>query len=76
MSSEPFRAMAEQIEHNAAAEFAGAFVLAPPGSESHRMLFLTPTGDPAIFWGTLRTVVDMALAEIAQQQGGQFAPRR
>lgn len=76
MSSEPFKAMADQIDHNEAGGFAGAFVIAPPGAEPHRMLFLNPSADAAIFWGTLKTVVDMALAELAQQQGGQFAPRR
>jgi hypothetical protein len=76
MSSDPFKAMAEEIDHNAAANFGGGFVIVPPGGEPLRMLFLSPSPDQAIFWGTLRGVVDMALAEIAQQQGGQFAPRR
>ena len=75
MSSEPFRAMAEQIEHNADAGFGGAFVIQPPGGEPLRMLFLNPSPDAAVFWGTLKTTIDMALAELAQQQGGQFTRR-
>ena len=76
MSSTPFKEMAEQIDHNADAGFAGAFVICPPNGEAQRMLLLNPSADPAIFWGTVKTVVDMALAEIAQQQAGQFQGRR
>lgn len=76
MSSEPFREMAVQIEHNAEAGFGGAFVICPPGSDPLRMLFLNPSPDPAVFWGTLKTTIDMALAELAQRDGGQFGGRR
>jgi hypothetical protein len=76
MSSEPFKAMVEQIERNDAGAFGGAFVIQPPGAEPLRMLFLNPNADAAVFWGFVRTAVDMALAEIAQQQGGQFPQRR
>jgi len=76
MSSEPFKEMAAEIDHNANAGFGGAFVIQPPGgAEALRILFLNPNPDPSVFWGTLKTTVDVALAEIAQQNGG-FAPRR
>ena len=77
MSSEPFKEMAQQIEHNGDAGFGGAFVIQPPGGgEALRMLFLNPNADPAVFWGFVKTTIDVALAELAQQQAGQFAPRR
>lgn len=76
MTSAPFKEMAERIDHNADGGFAGAFVIVEPGGEAKQMLLLNPSADPAIFWGAVKTVVDMALADLAQQQGGQFAGRR
>ena len=77
MSSEPFSEMAAQIQHNSEAGFGGAFVICPPGGgEALRMLFLNPSPDPAVFWGFVKTTIDVALAELAQQQAGQYGGRR
>lgn len=76
MSSAPFKAMADQIDHNADGGFAGAFVIVEPGGEVKQMLLLNPSADPAIFWGAVKTIVDMALADLAQAQQGQYGNRR
>ena len=76
MSAEPFKEMAARIEHNAATEFAGAYVIVSPDGEAKEVLILNRKADAAQFWSLLKVTCDIALAELAQQQAGQFAPRR
>lgn len=75
--SEPFRRVAEKIEINKDNGFAGAFVIVPPEGEPQDMLLLDSSASPVIFWSTLKTRVDIALAELdeAERRGG-FGGRR
>ena len=78
-NAEPFTVMAGKIVANMHNGFAGAFVIVPPGGEPKDMLILDSKANPAIFWSTLKTMVDIALAEIeAEQRQGQggFGMRR
>lgn len=80
-ASDKFRQMAERIDHNAASRFAGAVVIVPPtaeqgghGGEPIEILMLDPTGNPAQFWGTLKTRVDTMLAELQQREQQMNVP--
>jgi hypothetical protein len=70
--------MADRLDHNADAKFGGAFVIIPPTGDAQDMLILDNSGNPAIFWGTLQTRVQLALQEIAEseRQSGAFPARR
>lgn len=61
------RSMAERIEINRGAGFAGAFVIVPPGSEPQQLLILDGQMNPIVFWSTLKTKVDLALDEISNK---------
>ena len=76
--SAPFRAMADRVDHNDGAGFGGAFVIIPPGGEAQDMLILDNSANPAIFWSTLQTRVQIALQELAdaERQGGGYPVRR
>ena len=76
MSSAPFKEMAERIEKNAEEGFAGAYVIVSPDGDGKEVLILNRKADAAQFWGLLKVTCDIALAEIAQQQAGQFQGRR
>ena len=62
-----FSNMAERITHMsgspASAGFGGAVVIVPPSpGEPIEILMLDPHADLAMFWGTIRTKIDIALA--------------
>ena len=76
MSSAPFKEMAERIEKNAEKALPGPIVICRRTAMAKSMLILNPQSRRGEFWGTVKDVVDMALAEIAQQQAGQFQGRR
>lgn len=81
MSDEPiqvgpetaFMTMAQRIIHNAGADFGGAAVIIPPtnGGEAIELLILDLKADPAQFWSTIRTRIDIKLAELDQIQRKQ-----
>lgn len=66
--SAAFRAMAARIDLNAETGFGGACVIIPPGGDAHDMLILDTAESPVIFWATLKSRVDIALAEIDQAE--------
>jgi hypothetical protein len=70
----PFRRVADKIDTNRTNGFAGAFVIVPPVGEPQDMLLLDSreNANPVIFWSTLKTRVDIALAELdeAERRGG------
>jgi hypothetical protein len=70
--------MADRLDHNADAKFGGAFVIIPPTGDAQDMLILDNSGNPAIFWATLRSRVDIALQELqdAERQVSAFPARR
>jgi len=65
-AAERFTAMAASIEHNPIATFGGAVVIMPPlnGGEPIELLILDLKADPAQFWSTIRTRIDIKLAEL------------
>ena len=78
-----FSAMAERIEHMgtrpALAGFGGAVVIVPPSpGEPIEILMLDPHADLAMFWGTIRTKIDIALAnaEADKRRQAGFAQGR
>lgn len=72
---ERFRAMAHDIEHNGSAKFGGAVVIIPPpnGGEPIELLMLDLKADPAQFWSTIKTRIEIKLAELDQAQRSQTA---
>lgn len=74
-NAELFRAMAERIERNSAAEFSGALLIVPPGGEPIEYLAVNPRPDAAAFWGAVQAFVQRALAEIEERQRTPFGVR-
>ena len=72
-AADRFTAMAAAIEHNASATFGGAVVIIPPinGGEPIELLILDLKADPAQFWSTIRTRIDIKLSELDQVQRKQ-----
>jgi hypothetical protein len=72
-----FAEMAARIEHMnaspALAGFGGAVVIVPPSGDPIEILMLDPHSDIAMFWGTIRSKIDILLAtaeaEKRRQQG-------
>ena len=69
-AAQRFTAMAAAIEHNAGATFGGAVVIIPPpnGGEPIELLILDLKADPAQFWSTIRTRIDIKLAELDENR--------
>jgi hypothetical protein len=65
-----FAEMARKITENATNGFSGAVVVVPPGGNPINLLLVSPIGDEALFWATLKTQVDIRLGELAQAQSG------
>jgi hypothetical protein len=79
-AADRFKAMAASIEHNPIATFGGAVVIMPPanGGEPIELLILDLKADPAQFWSTIRTRIDIKLAELdeARRNTTAFGGRR
>lgn len=72
-----FRAMADRIDLNAGQDFGGAVVIVPPTGEPVEMLLLDNAQHAAMFWSTVKTRADIALAEANEVQHPQsFGGRR
>ncbi len=66
-----FQEMAEKITHNAPF-VGGAVVIVPPaGAEPIELLMLDPHADLAMFLGTIRTKIDIALANAEAEKRRQ-----
>lgn len=68
---------------NAGPSFSGAIIIIPPGDgKPIELLLLDNRQDPALFWGTVKSYVDTAIADLqeAERNGGQasgaWSPRR
>lgn len=75
-AADRFAAMAVRIAHMnaspASAGFGGAVVIVPPGgSEPIEILMLDPHADLAMFWGTIRTKIDIALGAAEAEKRNQ-----
>lgn len=71
-----FQKMAERIEHNANSTFGGAAVIVPPadGGDPIEIMLLDSRGDVAQFWSTLKTRIDIRIAELQMLQMRQQSP--
>ena len=67
----PFADMAARIEQNRAHTFGGAFVVAIPGQEPMSLLQLDPDANPAVFLATLKTKLDIKIAELDEASRNQ-----
>lgn len=69
-----FRGMADRIERNASEEFAGAYLIVPPG-EGKAIDGVTVTSTPSetAFWANTTGALDLAVTEYkaAQEQTGR-----
>ncbi len=77
--AKPFQDMARRITDNMSHAFGGAVVILPPGStDSIEILMLDQHADLAMFWGTIRTKIDIALAnaEAEKRRQSGFAQGR
>lgn len=65
-----FREMADRIERNNSSDFGGAIVITPPGGVGGNieLLMLDAGGNPAQFWSTVKTRIELILAELSDQQ--------
>lgn len=68
-----FRTMADRIVHNTGADFGGAAVIIPPSNagEPIELLILDLKADPAQFWSTIKTRIEIKLSELDQMQRKQ-----
>nr|WP_294546485.1 hypothetical protein [uncultured Rhodopila sp.] len=77
--SDIFRAMADRIERNPAAEFAGAAVVVLPGGKTIEYLAIDPAAvkDPAQFMGVVTGRITIAMQEIEAeaQRSNPYARR-
>ena len=77
--AKPFSDMAALVAHNAANSFGGACVIVPPaGAGSNvELLMLDPKLEATQFWATLKTKIEIVLAELdaKQRQQQQFGMR-
>ena len=66
VAADRFRTMAQAIDHNAGETFGGAAVIIPPanGGEPIELLILDLKADPAQFWSTIKTRIEIKLAEL------------
>lgn len=65
-----FRKMADRIDHNFTAVFAGASVIVPPpdGGDTVEMLILDASQSAAQFWGALATKCQIEIAKLGEAQ--------
>lgn len=80
-AAERFRVMAARIDHNDPTTFGGAVVIIPPandGGESIELLILDLKADPAQFWSTIKTRIEIKLAELDEGRRNRqaFGQRR
>lgn len=68
--AEPFARMASRIEHNdlPGERFGGAFVIVDPEGNIKELLMLDNNQSPAMFWSNVKTIAEMAIAELEERQ--------
>ncbi len=71
-----FESFAMQIRLNKDAKFGGAFLVVPPADAEPFSSLMLNQDEPGVFWGTMKSLVEMALAEIDGAQRQQGFPRR
>lgn len=73
--SDRYRLMADRIDHNADAAFGGSCVIIPPpgGGDPIEFILLDLKSDPAQFWATITSKIQILLKELEMRQGQPFA---
>jgi hypothetical protein len=64
----PFAEMAKRIEHNAAADFAGAIVIVPPTGEAMSVLMLDGGHDRGAFWSMARARIEIVWKQLQDEE--------
>ena len=70
-----FRELADKIDRNPGEDFGGAFMLMPPKGDPVSGL-IVGAADVAMFWGLVKTKIDVALAELSIADAQQGIRRR
>lgn len=75
IASDKLETMARRVQTNYGNAFGGVVVIVPPtgsqggfGGNSIELLLLDESGNPAQFWSTLKTRVEMELAELQDRE--------
>jgi hypothetical protein len=66
-----FEDMAAQIRLNRDAKFGGAFLVVPPADGKPFSSLMLNQDAPGVFWGALKSLVEMALVDIERSQRQQ-----
>jgi len=66
-----FEELAAQIRLNKDAKFGGAFLVVPPADAEPFSSLMLNQDQPGVFWGAMKSLVEMALAEIDSVQRRQ-----
>ena len=76
--SDRYRLMADRLDHNADAQFGGCAVIIPPpgGGDPIELLMLDSRGDPAQFWATIQTRIQIVLEGLKERQNKPFQGMR
>jgi len=83
-AAECFRRMAARIDHNAPIDpagkalFGGAAVIIPPdnGGQPVELLILDASSDPAQFWGTILTRINILVQQLEEKRRTGFGQVR
>lgn len=65
MAADKFKSMSERITSNLGAGFGGALVIIPSDGDPLEMLILDSKHNPTLFWSNVKTMAEIALAELA-----------
>lgn len=63
-----FEQFAAQLRLNKDAKFGGAFLVVPPADAEPFSSLMLNQDQPGVFWGTMKSLVEMALQEIDASQ--------
>lgn len=74
--SQAFRDMADRIERNDPAEFAGAVLIVPPDGEPIAVLMTDPKRDVEAFWSMASGKIQVATSELMAVKQGNAGFRR
>ena len=70
-----FEAMAVQIRLNKDAKFGGAFLVVPPADGEPFSSIMLNQDEPSIFWSTVKTLADIAMAALDPRNSQGFQRR-
>lgn len=75
IASDKLERMAARVQTNFGNAFGGVVVIVPPagpqggfGGDAIELLMLDESGNPAQFWSTLKTRIDMTLSELQEKE--------